>query len=966
MLVPRVSSTQRVLPSAPTLNGRYRSQARGDRTLLSISIYAGTATAIRPQTRHFSDGPHLGFWWSRQPIWNAHITRTAEGSEKRQKPLKSNSIERTQYAVSCENTSTHRYWGGRRSSSWGPRSRFSRLIVSRHSLPVEQNQGQPENGPFKPTPEHAGATEQRPPKQGQVADRRKQPEEDPFTALFGRRIERRSSQGIWPSLNIHKVLGWVTSRIDPVEDGHASKQEADKGRPATQRRSPNTGRSDLSSDLAGKRREHVLKVEDDFEIDPISLRKVARTPTRKGHATIIPVKTYDAQRTRTETGRLTTTPSAEGVTKAKEEKLQVNPHDPVAAGLKGYDETAAYSEWGSAATASKDWLVKEGFATHQTPAAVKNGATPTEDAAPRSSSPPETATATERISADLSLTEAPLLNERRPELIYDERESREEDLDLLRSSDVRAGSGILKRPSVETEAEKESRRHRLEEDYTHAIRSASDHVDEVAAQQYAQSRRHDKQQLSDADISNPSALNDVENHIQSLERDYASDLQAQLSTEDYSSSGAVESTHKPSDKSPGASTDVSSLRGEGDLTAEAGQYAKNTQFQESVVQVSQTKDKKQQEKELVREIRHIYEDTYGVLDSTHRQSKDNSTSSQGTHRDTVDEALQVHDRKLGPGAYQFTTGQDALEQELLARDKNEGSSRSEPSSESSRKRDEEQALLWEQKEQILHEEVGEGAALLHDVEVELNQISNKLERLQGTGSKGAPYGFNEPTVYKVLAYDPAADKINTAIAHSSGSAPSPIGSEENLSAPEVLLRLNKPAKFLQYFTPLQAEGYEIASGGGDVLVFKKVHDGEPPAVAPPTSPARKTNVSDLPRYPFVNPIDGTTTGNFASPTGFVNYDTVFPSPITEETGASTREQGPLSSTVKVRKEEDVFSGQQKWSEEKTEPKKPGRMRQVARRAFFVGLWVAGCSYALGVMAEFGRTGGSSGTGMQGL
>jgi len=201
----------------------------------------------------------------------------------------------------------------------------------------------------------------------------------------------------------------------------------------------------------------------------------------------------------------------------------------------------------------------------------------------------------------------------------------------------------------------------------------------------------------------------------------------------------------------------------------------------------------------------------------------------------------------------------------------------------------------------------------------------------------------EPTLYKILAYDPTMQAINIAEATSIVS-----DSASPLTPAEVLLRLSNPAKFFPHFGPLQAQGYEIVSGSGDVLVFRKVRVAVPPKAE--SSSIRSPRKS-------VNPIDGMqssptpATGNFASPTGFVNHDFPVPDP-------------PFKSNIDVRREEPVFSGRSSWQEdnEKSKGKKKGTMKRV----LFAGTWLAGCSYAAGVVFDYFRTGGSDGMGPTGF
>ncbi|KAI1497468.1 hypothetical protein F5X99DRAFT_362822 [Biscogniauxia marginata] len=204
-----------------------------------------------------------------------------------------------------------------------------------------------------------------------------------------------------------------------------------------------------------------------------------------------------------------------------------------------------------------------------------------------------------------------------------------------------------------------------------------------------------------------------------------------------------------------------------------------------------------------------------------------------------------------------------------------------------------------------------------------------------------------PTVYKILAYDPTMQNIN--IAETTSVVPDQAAP---LSPTEVLLRLSNPTKFFPHFAPLQAEGFEIVSGGGDVLVFRKVR-----------SATAGTKDQEKDAVTAVNPIDmmGKPTGllnaaEFASPTGFVNYNMPH---VEGETQGSSR----FRSNIDVRREEPVFSGPKAPTNDEA-PKK--KKRGVVKRMLFAGTWVAGLSYAIGVVSEYFVTGGVDGVGPTGF
>ncbi|KAF7561926.1 hypothetical protein G7046_g2213 [Stylonectria norvegica] len=188
----------------------------------------------------------------------------------------------------------------------------------------------------------------------------------------------------------------------------------------------------------------------------------------------------------------------------------------------------------------------------------------------------------------------------------------------------------------------------------------------------------------------------------------------------------------------------------------------------------------------------------------------------------------------------------------------------------------------------------------------------------------------EPVSYKILAFDVASDVVKVA------EATSTVLDSTAASTPaDVLLQLSNPSKFFPHFGPLHAQGYEIVSGSGDVLVFRKVRQASAVHVAhvPDTSQMRPTRI---------NPIDmmgKPVTGNFASPTGFVNYDTL--------DDFTPKPDPPFRSNIDVRREEPVFSGQK--------PSKERKKRSIGRKLAIGAVGIAGSAYAVGVLGEYSST-----------
>ncbi|KAB5545911.1 hypothetical protein GE09DRAFT_1191447 [Coniochaeta sp. 2T2.1] len=258
----------------------------------------------------------------------------------------------------------------------------------------------------------------------------------------------------------------------------------------------------------------------------------------------------------------------------------------------------------------------------------------------------------------------------------------------------------------------------------------------------------------------------------------------------------------------------------------------------------------------------------------------------------------------------------------------------------------------------------------------------------------------EPTLYKILAYDPSTQSVSTATTTSHTSSSSP-----PLTPAEVLTSLSHPAKFTPHFGPLEAEGYEIVAGGGDVLVFRKVRTPSPSAspsttakktAAAPLSTATATEImmSASKQTARINPIDKTgspplpypysshAVNRFASPTGFVNYDDHVSTSSSSSSPPSSSpylSAAPTSTTtnptpaarfvsgIDVRRQEPVFSGQRTGKEGgKGRGKEQKKAKSLGKRMVVGAAWVAAVSYALGVLGEYFATGGVDGLGPRGF
>lgn len=95
---------------------------------------------------------------------------------------------------------------------------------------------------------------------------------------------------------------------------------------------------------------------------------------------------------------------------------------------------------------------------------------------------------------------------------------------------------------------------------------------------------------------------------------------------------------------------------------------------------------------------------------------------------------------------------------------------------------------------------------------------------------------NNSAPFRILAYDAAASKVASSEANSFFGANAPVPPHE------VLSRLHNAAKFVPYFEQMQRDGYEIATGGGDIIVFRKSSNAPVNPIMSPEVAARQESI----------------------------------------------------------------------------------------------------------------------------
>ena len=824
-------------------------------------------------------------------------------------------------------------------------------------------------------------------------------DQDPFGALFGRRLQELYPRESKPSSEISsrraedQVLQSATTIGKQGTDSFGTKShEARETDAKTEKhhsilkdneQGPTVGSSNL-----------------EYDIDPITMRKVLKrtlsqssssTGTRKNveESVNIPVKPF-----------VTANSSMRGhrqekpwTDKSSEESLSEKP-------TSSHANTIPTSQ---ADGNVQDWLAHEIFgARHQ--AANIAAATPnmeTQKGNTQASSPHSKI----ESALDRHLRTRGTYSERAPlsrlKLQYDVSENKTEDVDLLRASDVRAASGMRGRPSKETAEGQQERRRTLAVDYDNRVQSLErQFAEEIAAHKGKEEKASNPSDVTNTMRHKSNSIHPSKNARQIMDENLPEMHQLQNGAINFQIESAntfeergtkdVKFGRNPTVQDLGAQPAFTQWLhpGEGDMASNVHEFAGRDRWYKQKAPHAIEKSEARvvqaaKDRALIRQVRSIYEDTYGVIDTKHRQS-------------TGILSQKKNDEYGSPPAV-IANKQLQLNHNSSALGKNDVLPKSNNSELQENKR---MAMI-----QKLFEELQETQSLIQTHRVQLEKIpttgesSNLLQTLTASeqrvlqtlktawdllkpsttplstctdewSSSNVPHTPSQSAgetrqsaemeqqasagVYRILAYDPQTQKVTTAKTTSLEGSPN----EKPLTLSEALGSLTNPAKFVPHFAPLNKIGYEVVSGGANMLVFKKVRQENASAEDVPELSASASR--------HVNPIDGTTTqtGNFASPTGFVNHDSVLPPSASEFEETEATDAGQILSGERVRREEPVFSGSSRtaWQDQYDQgPKYTAKMKSRLRRAIrrkrkltrmvWVAVWTASCCYAVGLVTE---------------
>ncbi|KAL8793757.1 MAG: hypothetical protein Q9195_003699 [Heterodermia aff. obscurata] len=798
----------------------------------------------------------------------------------------------------------------------------------------------------------------------QFEDFKRMMDEDPYGAIFGRRTRTPNNEKATkpaPTTGNHDAHGPNQRSRNAGVNACKTKSSLDPTRTLN-----------TSTDRTHSLEERISRPNDsdEFTIDPITMRKIFKTQSPP------PIQKID---TKDEFGAYVDSFNIPVKKYKAPEKASPNTRS-----NENVHPTIQKLE-----REGQDWLAQEGFGSASQ--AVESAKSRASQGIPKIESALDRHLRKEKVAEGNKRKD-------RAALTYHTAENRDEDIDLLTASDIRASAGRVSKPCRNTPKEKQERRETLENDYMRRSEKLEKRLDAEVAASKEQSEQKLMQELQDIarDLRRCDAARTA--HEQEIK-----EQKLAMETHEARATNAKQS---------GAATGSHNVQpGEGDMALNVHEFASRDRwYKRKAPHASAEAEHKlrqaDKDRALVREIRGIYEDKYGIIDTKHRQEQKKQP-----------EEVSDYPGDAYPGTlYEQPWSANVLnDHPEIESQGNIPKQQSEPQNHHEQQEFQALSLIGR-----LFGELRENQTLLQNHHAELRKIPTKDETMnlfqslkaheqrvmhtlkaaqtliKGAAAEtshaqvGVPSDVSltrkqEPasttttsseqdlspdvsrhvssTIYKILAYDPSTQKIlTTKTSTLTGSQ-----TEKSLSLSEALSGLENPARFLPHFAALQNAQYELATGGPNFLVFKKARQAQPQTEledphAEPIEPS-----SSIP-YRYANPIDGTTPqiGNFASPTGFVNYDPPFPMeeglkdppPVPKVDGWRSRPRD------KVRRQEDVFSGSSRraWHDHhehnrikaKSKHRRSTRRRKTFKRMFLVGLLTAGGCYAVGVASEFLR------------
>lgn len=302
------------------------------------------------------------------------------------------------------------------------------------------------------------------------------------------------------------------------------------------------------------------------------------------------------------------------------------------------------------------------------------------------------------------------------------------------------------------------------------------------------------------------------------------------------------------------------LQGEGDMASNVHEFAgRDRWYKRKAPHAMDAKDvemnaklqKLATDRALIREVRGIYEDTYGTIDSRHRQPQVLSIPSKYHSGQSITSSIG----RVAPHS-QLPSNAASIIESSQCLDESSSSDALELIQKLFNQLREAQSIVQDYRYQIKQALPPSGQdtnmfktpSAFEKSVMQIVRTSGQLARVkpggmldQGSVETMAAADSKEPTIsgplsttapkstnlevqkatkldaYCILAYDSATQKVKSAEA----TTLAPFSKEESLLPLDALNRLSNPGKFLPHVMSLGDQGYRPVSGTSNILVFKK-------------------------------------------------------------------------------------------------------------------------------------------------
>ena len=691
---------------------------------------------------------------------------------------------------------------------------------------------------------------------------------------------------------VQPIITGVRNEVSP-----ATAASVDRGRPSSQNQMSDHGA-------------------EEFMIDPITLRKVPRvrpeisaSPAASPQQQTEPVHP-DAQGIEISVRKFKPSIPLSDLGKEEIEALSPTKAEPIK--LAGF--------------ASQPWLVREGFKP-----------------APYSSRPIKSALAASSVEGTPSHSSKiePALNrlsslkgKAQPALVYSTPKDNNEDIDMLRARDVRAASGYIKRKAIPSTAAAEKRREKLEEDFTKAQTKHAGEVNTVLAARFAPQNGESSNKRKKGTIIPQSSDNGQAKEFAHLVKSAVAKVGDTLTLKDNKSSEKLQDLCVTLLRILKASENIKreqetrfpilesmleeeirtvkvafdkfenrhkiGVPAKGDEAHKAFQPATTTLSERLT---AEDEARKQRDKTLVREIRNIYEEKYGAINTDHRQpetseaseSKSASQISNTTPEPSI-KAQQSSSSDVLPEStprvvQELPTSvevpQATLKHTPLSQAQNNEAAISQKQCLTS--------LKQQTRDEQLPFGVSSGSSTGAQMPAKSRSSSENFDSA-ATARQTEPVRY----VYRLLAMDRLKQTVvSTTTSSTLFQTPAPLR-----SASDILTHLDHPYKYFDHMGTLEAQGYELVAGTRNLLVYRKQTESSPKTQEDALSPVKPPSRAAPAPAPTVTPssVPNHPTPTFQS-TGHFQSSSSKPE---QEEQPSDVEQ--LAKSLKPWREEPVFSG----------------------------------------------------------